>query len=1100
MFLSEVSVRRPVATAMFFLAMVILGVISLTRLSVDLLPDIAYPRLSVWTSYTDVPPVEVEELVTVPIEQAVSTLSRLRRLRSISKEGISLVMMEFLWGTDMDIAALNVREKLDNLRWLLPRDAGRPTILRLDPHSQPVMSLSVTGGDLVALKELTRNVFKRRLEQIKGVALAAVVGGFEREIQVEVNSRKLTALGLSIEQVASALASANRNLPGGTIKKGRYRYALRTLGEFQSVQDLREVVVSKNNHGSVIPLKDVAMVVDGFKEREAITRFNGREAIGVVITKEAGSNSVEVSKLVREVLQQLSQEYSEVQIAVASDQAEFISQAIANVLQAVIWGGILAFLVLFFFLQDLRNPIYISTAIPIAILAAFALMFFSGVSLNMISLGGLALGVGMLVDNSIVVLENIFRHRETGIPAVQAATKGSREVAMPVLASTLTTIAVFFPIIYVRGVAGQLFTDQSLTVTYSLLASLLVSLILLPMLAARFRPTSADGADSPTQSDCQSRIYRSLFESKDRRRTKFVQRTGEYLSRLLQKISGCLRKFCLWLIEWAKALLRFWWQGLSKLTSNLTRPMFQGFNRGFAGFANHYERLLIWSLHNRKKVVATALVALGFAVLTGFMLDRRLMPEVEQREFTVKITMPPGTSLEATSQMAGEIEHLLLKHPDVASIFSRIGFAAEQSSLLLEESELNQAQILVRLRENASQSTADFMASLREKLRNFSDAEITLESGSTLLTQFLGTAESDFVVKISGGELTVLKDLLQQAMEQIKTVSGLTDLHSSFEEGRPEIRIAVDRELTSRHGLTVRRVAQFVQNHMSGSVSTQFKDFDRKIDILVRPDVSARDELSDLLNSQIQNGKQTVPVRQLLKTVYTQGPTEIRREDQVRQLQVYGNIQGRGFREVVDDIEQRLATIEQPYDYQIAVGGQREEMQRSFRSLILAFLLAAALVYMILAAQFESLMHPLIIIFAVPLAVIGVVLALFITGQSLNVMSLIGCVVLIGIVVNDAIIKVDFINQERRRGTELFQAIMEAGRKRLRPIIMTTVTTVLGLLPMALGLGAGAELRRPLAVAVIGGLLSATFLTLVVVPVVYSLMGGVKIKTGDALN
>ncbi|MCG8604659.1 efflux RND transporter permease subunit, partial [bacterium] len=365
MFLSEVAVRRPVATAMLFLGIVILGVISLTRLSVDLLPNISFPKLTVWTSYPDVPPIEVEELVTVPVEQAVSTIPRIRRVTSVSKEGVSLVTLEFLWGTEMDIAALNVREKLDNLRWSLPREAGNPTVLRLDPRSQPIMSLSLSGGDLVELKELVRNVIKRRLEQIKGVALAAVTGGFQREIQVEVDSRKLTALGISLEQVASSLANANRNLPGGTIRKGRYRYSLRTLGEFQDVRELEEVVISQNGNGTVIPLKDVAKVQDGFKERESMTRFNGRESIGVIITKEAGSNSVEVSKQVRNVLQQLRDEYPEVQIIVASDQAEFISDAISNVLQAVVLGGILAFLVLFFFLHDLRNPIYISVAIPI---------------------------------------------------------------------------------------------------------------------------------------------------------------------------------------------------------------------------------------------------------------------------------------------------------------------------------------------------------------------------------------------------------------------------------------------------------------------------------------------------------------------------------------------------------------------------------------------------------------------------------------------------------------------------------------------------------------------------------------------------------------
>ncbi len=1083
MSLSEISVRRPVDTSMFFLGVLILGVISLTRLSVDLLPNISFPKLTVWTSYPDVPPIEVEELVTVHVEEAISTIPRVRRVSSVSKEGVSLVTLEFLWGTNMDIAALNVREKLDNLRWSLPQEAGRPTILRLDPRSQPIMSLSATAGDLLQLKELTRNVFKRRLEQIQGVALATVTGGFEREIQVEVDSRKLTALGLSIEQVATALAAANRNLPGGTIKKGRYRYALRTLGEFQEVQEMEAVIISRNGNGTVIPLKSVAKVVDGFKERESITRFNGKEAIGIIITKEAGSNSVEVSKKVSEVLERLGEEYPKVQIAVASDQAEFISEAISNVLQAMILGGILAFWVLFFFLHELRSPIYIATAIPIAILATFALMFFSGVSLNMISLGGLALGVGMLVDNSIVVLENIFRHREEGVEPLKAAAQGAREVAMPVLASTLTTISVFFPVIYIKGVAGQLFRDQSLTVSYSLLASLVVALTLLPMLAARFVRSRTRDRDKTAAEFEESQLYASLFEKKHKTSSSFFLK----LVYPFKVAGGLLKRAFGFLWRWTRALIHFWKEGISKGAGKITKPMFDTFDRGFKIFSQKYEHLLNLSLNHPVKVVLTAALGLALALLLGLTIDRELMPKIEQGEFILDVEMPAGTSLEVTSQTVSEIERMLLSQPEIASVFSQMGLSANQTTFLLQDTDLNRAKVQVRLQNDLSRSTEEVIASLREQLQRIAETQITFETGSTLLSQFLGTAESDVAIKISGNDLELSKKLLQEIRGKVADVPGLTDLNSSYEEGRPEIRITVDRETAGRYGLSVRQVAQFVQNQMHGSVSTQFKDFDRKIDILVRPNVEHRNELEDLLNSQLQMGKNSVPVRQVIQANFTEGPTEIQREQQVRQVILYGNVEGRGFSDVVQDIEERIAGIERPYDYQITVGGQREEMQRSFRSLILVFLLAAALVYMILAAQFESLVHPFIIIFAVPLAAIGVVLALFVTGQSFNIMSLIGMVVLIGIVVNDAIIKVDFINQEQRRGAELRDAIMAAGRKRLRPIIMTTVTTVLALLPMALGFGEGAELRRPLAVAVIGGLLSATFLTLVVVPVVYSL-------------
>ena len=1078
MSLSETAIRRPVATVMFFLGIIILGVISLTRLSVDLLPDLSYPRLTIWTSYAEATPQEVEELVTARVEEALSTVPRVRKLHSISKEGVSLVMMEFLWGTNMDIAALNVREKLDNVRWSIPRAAGRPTILRLDPRSQPILHLAIAGEELMALKELARNVFKRRLEQIDGVALATVTGGFEREIHVEVDQQKLVALGITIDQVSAAIAGANRNLPGGTIRKGRYRFSLRTLGEFETVPEIHEVVVGKNINGSVITLNQIASVIDGFKERDAITRFNGKEAIGLIVTKEAGANTVEVARRVRKVLAQLTREYPEVQIHIAVDQSEFISQAISNVLQAVVFGGILAFLVLFFFLHDFRSPLNIATAIPIAILATFALMYFSHISLNMISLGGLALGVGMLVDNSIVVLENIFRHRQEGKDRLTAGILGANEVAMPVTASTLTTVAVFFPIVYVKGVAGQLFRDQSLTVTFSLLASLLVSLTLLPMLASRFfhrnRNTSSDSAGT------EASLNRDLYQ-KDQKKPRRFHR----LRNLFYRLNLALAAGISTLRGFLSALINYWLQGLQKYAGRFFQPLFFYFDRWFAVFAARYEKLLQWALDHRKKTLTIVVFCLAGALLLGLTLDRRLMPKLEQRQFTVNLTMPPGTSLSMTAAAVAIVEKQLLSQPEVLTVFSQIGLTSSQTTLLLEESALNHARIQVGLKKNG-RSMEKFINSVRPLISRLGQEDLHFETGQSILSQFLGAAESDVAIKISGNDFAVSLKLMDEIRKHLQSVAGLTDLRSSYEEGRPEIRITIDREKIGQFGVTAQQIADFVKNRMYGIVATQFKDFDRKIDILIRPINEQRDEITDLLNAELLVQKKRIPLRYLIHTQISQGPVAIQREDQVRQVVLYGNVQGRGFSSVMRDIEKQLSAIHVPYNYQITVGGQQEEMQRSFKSLLLVFILALLLVYMILAAQFESLVHPFIIMFSVPLSLIGVVFTLFVTGQSFNIMSLIGIVVLVGIVVNDAIIKVDFINQGRKAGLNMRQAIEEAGKKRLRPIVMTTVTTVLGLLPMALGIGEGAELRRPLALAVIGGLTAATFLTLIVVPVLYS--------------
>lgn len=1067
MHITELSIRRPVAVAMFFLGVILLGIVSLSRLSVDLLPDLSYPKLTVWTTYPGAAPEEVETMVTKPIEEAVGTVPGVRKIESVSREGVSLITMEFAWGRDMDFAALNVREKLDRLRWVLPRESGRPTIIRIDPRSQPIMALSVSGQNLVSLKELARDVIKRRLEQLKGVALAQVTGGLEREIQVEVDKERLESMGLTIEQVASAVAAANFNLPGGTIKKGRYRYSLRTLGEFQSIDEIKDVVVGRSQNGLITRLQDVATVVSGFRERENITRFNGKESIGIILKKEAGANTVRVSKRVRRVLRELEKEYPEIRIAVAYDQAKFISSAIANVLQAILFGGVLAFLVLFFFLHDFRNPVNIALAIPISIIATFVLLYFSRVSLNMMSLGGLALGIGMLVDCSIVVLENIFRHRQEGKGRIEAALTGTKEVAMAVTASTLTTISVFLPIIYVKGVAGQLFKDQALTVTFSLLASLVVSLTLLPTLASRFLYRGEDFEDkSPPDQASEGK--------------------GTSWSRITRVLNRVVRSIVLFLID----LVRFWVSSISGFVNRLLSPIFGSFDRFFQAFAQRYDRFLLWSLDHRPRVLEIVAFALIISLLLGLHLKRELMPQVDQGEFTIRVELPPGTSLEGTAEVVSEIERELLQEKDVKAVFSSIGMTREQAGFKSGEAAINRAEIRVRLKDRAKKSTRQVVRDLRERLKGLPEAILTFDLGQTTLGQILGAAEADVAIKVIGEDLSISKKIIKEIKRRVQNVRGLKDLESSYEEGRPEIRITIDREVASRYGLSVHQVAQFIKNIMKGEVATQFKDFDRKIDILVRPKIGDRDELEDLLNSYIPLSHSSVPLRELITYTYTRGPTEIRRENQAREVVLWGRVEGRGLSDVIRDIEGKIADVEHPYDYQISVGGAREEMKRSFKSLYYAAILAMALVYMILAAQFESLIHPFVIIFAVPLAAVGVVWGLFLARQSFNVISLIGVVVLVGIAVNDAIVKVDFINQERRRGAPLREAIVEAGRKRLRPIIMTTVTTVFGLAPMAIGLGRGAELQRPLAIAVISGLLSATFLTLIVIPVIYSYLAG----------
>ena len=1033
MSLSRLSIRRPVAVAMLFIGIAFLGGISFSRLPIDLLPDVAYPRLVIYTSYPDVAPAEVERFVTEPIERVVARVAGVERVESTSREGVSLVTLRFAWGSDMDFAVLNVREQLDNIRDNLPELADRPVVLRTDPNSEPVMALSVAGGsDLAALKDLAESVFKRRLEQIDGVAEAALVGGLEREIHVEVAPRLLDTYGITIEEITQALEAANESAPGGTIMRGRYRYALRTLGEFQTVGQIAEVPLGRSVSDSagenLIRLGDVARVEDGFRDRESIARYNGVESVGLLLFKESGSNTVRVAEQVNEVLGQLREEYPQIDVDVAMSQAGFITEAISNVVQALIIGGVLAFLVLFLFLRDARYPVAVALAIPISVVATFSLLDLAGVSLNIMSLGGLALGVGMLVDNSIVVLENVFRHRELGADSLDAAARGADEVRGAITASTLTTISVFAPIIYVEGVAGELFGALSLAVAFALLASLLVALTLLPTMAARW---------------------------------------------------GRVRPGKPPLIRRAVAAV---WGPVSAFVAGLSRPLLDWFDRRFARFADWYHGVLGRALDRRGLVVGIAAIGLVGGVALGATLDRDVLPDVDQGAFRVHVTLPRGTPLEETADAAARLERTFLADRAVDAVLTRVGRQDAVAGVEDQESGLNTAVLEVRLKEHAH--TAAALERTRPALATFPPGVLAVESGSvTALGRLLGGAEADLAIRVRGEDLEATWQHAKAVEQRLQRVGELSNVRLATEEGQPEIRIEIDRERAAAFGIEPRVIAQTIERSMRGTVATEFLDFDEKVPILVRLPKEERESIATLALLQV-NG---VPLRELVRTEEQVGPAEIRRIEQSRAVTVYADVARGGLDGAIGAVRAALAGTPAPRGLRVEIGGANEERERSFRDLAFAFALALLLVYMILAAQFESFVHPFTILLSVPLATVGAAVALFVAGQGINTMSLIGLVILVGIVVNDAIVKVDFINQARKQGKELRAAILEAGRVRLRPIVMTTVTTVLGLTPMALGIGRGADLRAPLAIAVIGGLISATALTLVVVPVAYDL-------------
>jgi HAE1 family hydrophobic/amphiphilic exporter-1 len=987
---------------------------------------------------------------------------------------------------------LSVRERMDNARDGLPESVDRPTTLRVDPESDPIMTLSVAGGgDLQRTKELSETVFRRRLEQLDGVAQAAVSGGLDREIQVEVDPVLLQSYGLTIEDVSSALDQANVTAPGGTILQGRYRYPLRTLGEFQTVEEIRQVIVARRSAGAgapgaagggrgegagasaaasgaasggggssggfrIVRLSDIATVIDGFAERESLARYGGEEAVGILIFKESGANTVAVAEAVEEVVTQLVEEYPEIRIDVANSQAGFIADSISNVVQALVLGGMLAFLVLFLFLRDPRYPVAIALAIPISVVGTFALMDAAGVSLNIMSLGGLALGVGMLVDNSIVVLENIFRHREEeALAPAAAAARGAEEVQGAITASTLTTISVFGPIIYVEGVAGELFKDLSLAVAFSLLTSLLVALTLLPSLAARFAVVRAPddvGGDGGR---------------------------AEVIGRI-ERIKAALAHAAGVPFRLARDLVAFWAASALAVLNAVFGPVATWFDRVFERFAGWYHTVLEASLDRPGRVVGGSLATLGLALLVGATLQRDLLPDVDQGAFDVHLALEEGAALDATVEASSAIETAALSDPDIDAVFGNIGRDVRAYAEGEDASGLNTATFNMRVRPGAASAAP--AERLRGLSSRFPPGALSVETGqATALGTMLGGAEADIAVRVRGEDHDIAYAMAEEVERRLLDVASVGNVRIGTDRGQPELQIEIDRVACATYGVDASLVARTVENAMRGALATDFVEFDRKISVVVRYPSALRYSRETLEGLRVQG----VPIRELVRFTEAVGPAEVRREDQARVIPVYADVVQGGLDQAIVDVEAALDDVPPSRDVRLEVGGENEEMRRSFRDLAFAFGLALILVYMILAAQFESFVHPFTILVAVPLALVGAVAALWLTGQGLNTMSLIGGVILVGIVVNDSIVKVDFINQARVRGLELRAAILEAGRVRLRPIVMTTVTTVLGLFPMALGIGRGSDLRAPLAIAVIGGLTVATALTLIVVPVVY---------------
>lgn len=1029
-------IRRPVSVAMFTVAACVFGLVALGRLPVNLLPEISYPTLTVETRIPGAAPIEVETFVTRPIEEEVGVVPGLRRVTSRSRAGTSEVTLEFAWDTDMDFAGLDVREKLDTVQ--LPEDAERPRLLRFDPSSDAVLRLGLSGeSSLSEVRQWAEEDLKKDLDAVEGVAAVRIEGGLIREIQVEVDQGRLAAYGITVEEVRTALAANNVNLAGGSVYEDEARYLVRTLNELDTLDRIGAVIV-KNENGRRVRLRDVAAVASGFRDQEVILRQDGAEGVELRVFKEGDANTVQVAAGVRARLEELEESVpAGLALAVLFDQSQFIEGAISEVTRNAWEGGLLAILVIALFLRDRRATGVVALAIPVSVVATFFVMQQMGLSLNIMSLGGLALGVGMLLDDSIVVLEAIHRRRAEGEAALPAAIAGAGEVAGPVVASTLTTVAVFLPIVFVEGVAGQLFRDQALTVSISILASLGFSLALIPVLASRSRETPAAGAAA----EPPRRFARIL--------------------RGLRAAAGFLGRGLLYPL----------------------RPVLAGFTAAERGIAKAYPAVVRTALRHPLPVFGLSALLFAGSLWAGrAAIGVELIPALSQGEFHFEVLLPEGTAVSATDDLLEEVGRGVAGDPAVARVTTEAGAGSGAGMASGGGRAEHRGRLAVVMADRDDpEAEAQVIAALRSDLAG--RPGVRYEFGRPSWFSFRRPVE----LEVYSDERAALVPNARRVREAVAGAPGLADVSSSAEAGSPEIRVQFAADRLASMGLSVDAASNALRSKLRGEVATRLDEGDRRIDVVVRGADDLRSRTSAVPSLIVHAADaRPVPLRALGSAEVSEGPAELRRVGQRPAVVISANLDGADLESATAAIENRIAGLGLPPGVTTRFSGQREEMERSFRSLALAIGLAIFLVYFVMASQFESLLHPFLILFTIPLGAVGVVLALLLTGAAVSVIVLIGVVMLAGIVVKNAIVLVDCINRLRASGMEKTEAIVAAGRMRLRPILMTTLTTVLGLTPMALGLGAGAEIRSPMAVTVIGGLLVSTALTLIVIPTAYS--------------
>lgn len=1107
----EFSTRRRVTVAMVTITFVLFGFIALNNLKVNLLPDLSYPTLTVRTEYTGAAPAEIETLISEPIEEAVGVVKGLRKLKSVSRTGQSDVVLAFAWGTDMDQASLEVRDKMEVVQ--LPLEAKAPVLLRFNPSTQPILRLALSakvGGDsvqaLTALRRYADDDLKKKLEPVEGVAAVKVGGGLEDEIQVDIDQQKLAQLNLSIDTVISRLKQENINVSGGRLEEGSQRYLVRTVNQFASVPEIREMLVTTQSAGGgaatsaaeqmarvaaasgdassmaaaasvqsasssegsaagglPVRLKDIAEVRQGHKEREAIIRLAGKEAVELAIYKEGDANTVATADAIEARLKQIREQIpAEFELTTIDDQSLFIRNAISDVKWDAVLGGSLAILIIFLFLRDGWSTFVVGLSLPVSIITTFFFMDQLGLSLNVMSLGGLALATGLVVDDSIVVLESIAKARERGLGILQATITGTREVSMAVVASTMTTIAVFLPLVFVEGIAGQLFRDQALTVALAIGISLVVAMTLIPMLSALKGQPSMAFPEEPPHPKWQptSKLQKPLAA--------------------IEHGIGAGTRGGLFGLSWVVVRI---WRGIAAVVGPVMHKASDVAMSPYGRAERGYLKVLPAALGKPWLVLSAAAVAFALTLLVVPMLGTDLIPQLAQDRFEMTVKLPPGTPLHDTDALVGDLQKKHAKDDGIRAMFGVSGTGTRLDANPTESGENIGKLSIVMADGGSKQIEAEQTERLRETMKAYPAAQV--DFGRPELFSFSTPLE----IELRGPDLDTIERAGRQMAAMLRKNDHYADVKSTVEQGFPEIQIRFDQERAGALGLTTRQIADVVVKKVRGDVATRYSFRDRKIDVLVRAQESDRGSVASIRQLIVNPGsRRPVTLDAVAEVISTTGPSEIHRADQVRVAVVSANLRDIDLGGAVQEVRDMVAAQPLGTDIGMNIGGQGEELAESVQSLLFAFGLAIFLVYLVMASQFESLLHPFVILFTIPLALVGAVLALLLTNSTISVVVFIGLILLVGLVVKNAIILIDKVNQLREEGVDKRQALIDGAHSRLRPITMTTMTTLFGFLPLAIAMGEGAEVRSPMAITVIGGLLVSTLLTLVVIPVVYDLL------------